>query len=400
MSTASDPVPENSGRSAVTEPENANVEAMKNITEEEDVAAPAQPFAEYVDPVKSRKVFGLKGSATYRPLKGNDPLNYEEKYPEDAYCQEMGSNARVFRTLVDERAKHDTNMVEEARDGVDVLLVFAGLFSAVVTTFVAQTSQSLQADYTEMSANLLFEMINIQRAIASGASLDTVAPSPLNPNIAFIASTTSVWVNGLWFTSLALSLTTALVSVLIKQWLHHYMALPSGTPRERSLLQQFRFAGLQKWRVNIIIGLLPVLMHTALAIFFIGLVIFLGTLRDAIAWIVGAITAIAYTAYLMAHILPLIFSQCPYRTPLCDLLHVLYRHVIQYAIHILMCCEVPSHSAPWKDLTSLESDVVRLVSGELSVEALHWLFSMSSNPTVRSIVLQAIGGLHPALQSK
>ncbi len=215
-------------------------------------------------------------------------------------------------------------MVEESRDGVDVLLVFvrrpfppvifpysqlcqAGLFSAVVTTFVAQTSQSLQADYTEMSANLLFEMINIQRAIASGASLDTVAPSPLNPNTTFIASTTSIWVNGLWFTSLALSLTTALVSVLVKQWLHHYMALPSGTPRERSLLRQFRFAGLQKWRVLVIIGLLPVLMHTALAIFFVGLVVFLGPLRDSLAWVVGAIAVVAYTAYLMAHILPLIF---------------------------------------------------------------------------------------------
>ncbi|PBK83719.1 hypothetical protein ARMGADRAFT_944597, partial [Armillaria gallica] len=205
---------------------------------------------------------------------GNDPLNYEEKYPEDAPCEEIGPNARVYRTYLDERAIYDANMVEESRDGVDVLLVFADLYSTVVTTFV-----------TEMSANLLFEMINIQRAIASGVSLDTVAASPLNPSTTFIASTTSIWVNGLWFTSLALSLTTALVSVLVKQWHHHYMALPSGTPRKRSLLRQFRFAGLQKWRVLVIIGLLPALMHTALAIFFVGLVIFLGPLRDSLAWL-------------------------------------------------------------------------------------------------------------------
>ncbi|KAK0421872.1 hypothetical protein EV421DRAFT_1723682, partial [Armillaria borealis] len=81
-------------------------------------------------------------------------------------------NARVFRTHVDEHAIHDANMVEELRDGVNVLL--AGLFLAIVTTFVAQTSQSLQVDYTEMSANLLFKMINIQCAIASSTSLDTV----------------------------------------------------------------------------------------------------------------------------------------------------------------------------------------------------------------------------------
>ncbi|KAK0483909.1 hypothetical protein IW261DRAFT_1362013, partial [Armillaria novae-zelandiae] len=397
MSTASDALPQDSGGPVVTDPEATNGEAVESIVEEEGVAAPAQPDAEYVDPAKSRKRFGLKVPAHHPPPKGNDPSNYEEKYPEDAYSQEMGPNARVFRTYVDQRAIHDTNMVEEAKDGVDMLLVFAGLFSAVVTTFVAQTSQSLQADYTEMSANLLFEMINIQRAIASGASVDTVTPSPLNPNITFIASTNSVWVNGLWFTSLALSLTTALISVLVKQWLHHYMDLPSGTACERSLLQQYRFAGLQKWRVHIIIGLLPVLMHTALAIFFVGLVIFLGPLRDSIAWAVGVITVVAYVAYLIAHVLPLFFPQCPYRTSLCDLLHVLYSRVMQYTVDRLMyrLCKSASDVREWKSLKELESQAVKSLSGELSVEALHELFSMTSNPTVQSIVLQAIGGLHP-----
>ncbi len=77
------------------------------------------------------------------------------------------------------------------------------------------------------------------------------------------------------------------------------------TIRKCSFLPQFRFEGLQKWRVLVIIGLPPALMHTALAIFFVGLVIFLGPLRDSLAWVVGAITAVTYTAYLMAHILPL-----------------------------------------------------------------------------------------------
>ncbi|PBK78250.1 hypothetical protein ARMSODRAFT_1010847 [Armillaria solidipes] len=261
----------------------------------------------YMHSAKSKRRFGLRAPPPHKTSKGSDASNYEEKYPEDATYEEMGPNARVFRAYLDERAIVDANMIEESRDSVDVLLVFAGLFSAVVTTFVVQTSQSLQADYAEISANLLFEIINIQRALASGASLDIVAPSPLNPNMPFIATTTSVWVNGLWFTSLTLSLATALVSVLVKQWLHHYMLLPSGTPRERSLLRQFRYAGLQKWRVLVIIGLLPVLMHTALAIFFFGLVIYLGPSQISLAWIVGIITAAAYTAYLMANILPLIF---------------------------------------------------------------------------------------------
>ncbi|PBK83737.1 hypothetical protein ARMGADRAFT_885586, partial [Armillaria gallica] len=127
-------------------------------------------------------------------------------------------NTRVWRTHEDESRIHDTNMVEESRDNVDVLLVFAGLFSAVVTTFVVQTSQSLQPDYAAMSASLLYESVLVQRAIANGSSVNTISPSPLNPTIAFVPATTDVWVNGLWFVSLFLSLTTALVAVLVKQW--------------------------------------------------------------------------------------------------------------------------------------------------------------------------------------
>ncbi|KAK0225024.1 hypothetical protein EDD85DRAFT_795257 [Armillaria nabsnona] len=121
-------------------------------------------------------------------------------------------------------------MVEESRDNVDVLLVFAGLFSAAVTTFVAKTYQNLQADYTPMSASLLSELVLIQRAIANGSSVDAISSSPLNPSIVFVLATTDVSVNGLWFVR------------LIKQWLHHYVVLPSRTPRDRSFTRQFRYA--------------------------------------------------------------------------------------------------------------------------------------------------------------
>ncbi|KAK0225053.1 hypothetical protein EDD85DRAFT_980254, partial [Armillaria nabsnona] len=207
--------------------------------------------------------------------KGNDKYDYEQKYPEDAPFEEAAPAARVWKTYKDESRNHDVNMVKESRDNVDVLLVFAGLFSAVVTTFVVQTSQSLQPNYAAMSASLLYESVLVQCAIADGSPVNTIASSPLNPTIAFVPATTDVWVNGLWFTSLFLSLMTALVAVLVKQWLHHYVALPSGTPRDRSFTRQFQYTGFNKWHVQVIIGLLPVLMHLALAIFFSGLVIFL-----------------------------------------------------------------------------------------------------------------------------
>ncbi|KAF9013836.1 hypothetical protein BDZ89DRAFT_896723, partial [Hymenopellis radicata] len=200
---------------------------------------------------------------------------YENKYPPDAVYEETGPHARLWRTYLDESQMHDFEMVEYSRDSVDVLLVFAGLFSAVVTAFVAQTSQALQMPSDTILTSLVYELVNIQRASHNGTSVDDVPFSALTPASTEPQSSSIVWVNGLWFVSLSLSLTTALLSVLVKQWFHQYVSMPSGTPRDRSLIRQYRFSGLQKWHVPMIVGLLPVLMHGAVAVFFCGLIVYL-----------------------------------------------------------------------------------------------------------------------------
>ncbi|KAK0227850.1 hypothetical protein IW262DRAFT_1531589 [Armillaria fumosa] len=219
-------------------PAELEVEPGEVTGEQEEDEAPASAPLPSANAARTKTVFRMK-RANPTAMKGNDTYDYERKYPEDAIYEETTPNAWVWRVHEDESRKHDDNMVEESQDNSDVLLVFAGLFLAVITTFVAQTSQSLQVDNAAMSASLLYESVLLQRAIANGSSVNSIAPSPLNPTIAFVPATTDVWVNGLWFMSLFLSLTTALVAVLVKQWLHHYVALPSGTPHDQSLMHQF-----------------------------------------------------------------------------------------------------------------------------------------------------------------
>ncbi|KAF9003158.1 hypothetical protein BDZ89DRAFT_889375, partial [Hymenopellis radicata] len=197
--------------------------------------------------------------------------NYETHFPPDPIYQEASENARVYRVYMAESAKYDAYMTDEAREGLDVLLVFAGLFSAVLSTFVAQTSQSLQPDRATESTLLLREIAALQRAQINGTSIDSIPSTSAD----FTPSSLDVWVNGLWFTSLTLSLVAALLAVLMKQWIRHYTSLVSGTAQERSLIRQYRFMGLQKWHVPTLIGLLPVLLHLSLAIFFAGLTLFL-----------------------------------------------------------------------------------------------------------------------------
>ncbi|PBK78251.1 hypothetical protein ARMSODRAFT_32581 [Armillaria solidipes] len=47
----------------------------------------------------------------------------------------------------------------------------------------------------------------------------------------------------------------------------------------------------------------------------------------------------------------------------------------------------------------MESEAVQAISGDLSLTVLHWLFSMTPNPTVQSIAVQAVAGLDPSLKS-
>jgi hypothetical protein len=177
------------------------------------------------------------------------------------------------------------------------------LFSAVVTTIVVDTYKNLQPNKTEL---LLFQLVAIR--LGNSTSSD--------PFSSFVIAANDQWINGLWFTSLAFSLTTALIAVLTKQWLHHFMSSTSGTPQERARLVHFRFEAIQRWGVPAIIGTLPILLHIALLMFFIGLVLFLFPIDKAIGSAVSAVALFFYISYLITAILPIPFPACPYKTPM------------------------------------------------------------------------------------
>ncbi|THU83437.1 hypothetical protein K435DRAFT_594297, partial [Dendrothele bispora CBS 962.96] len=127
-------------------------------------------------------------------------------------------NARVWKVYNHEVTKIDSDRIEDWRDGLDSLLVFAALFSAVITTIVVQTSTNLQKDWGEVTANLLVELIMIQRAGLNGIPVNTIPSSQLTPSSKFTPRSVDVAINALFFFSLALSLSTALAAIVCKQW--------------------------------------------------------------------------------------------------------------------------------------------------------------------------------------
>ncbi|KAL1683453.1 hypothetical protein EV122DRAFT_286211 [Schizophyllum commune] len=197
-------------------------------------------------------------------------VNYKDRYEPDPYGEELGPKARVWSVYNDEAWRADKEQAKRLNGTLDVLLVFAGLFSAVITTFVAQSSLKLEPDYTKITASLVYELVLVQRAIRMGSPVSDVPSARLS----FESDTyraTDLWVNGLWLTSLVLALVTALASVLAKQWIQYFTSPGGSTPREHAHIRQYRFDNFKRWNVPLIIGFLPVLLTFALLLFLAGL---------------------------------------------------------------------------------------------------------------------------------
>ncbi|TFK97991.1 hypothetical protein BDV98DRAFT_513153, partial [Pterulicium gracile] len=204
-----------------------------------------------------------------------NPFDYEEKYPEDAWGKEFDDDARVWKVYMDEAELFDVELTEGWKDTVDVLLVFAGLFSAVVATLIGLSIQALQPDYAQATVAILLELVALQRAIASGNTAVDVPTSSFTLDSPTSSSALDRWVNGLWFTSLAISLCTALIATIIKQWIQQYRAFTFGSTMKRVHHRQFRYMSLNRWRVPVIIALLPSLLHVSLFVFLAGMSLFL-----------------------------------------------------------------------------------------------------------------------------
>ncbi|KAK0432949.1 hypothetical protein EV421DRAFT_2088992 [Armillaria borealis] len=300
----------------VDRPENAQSSAL-DITPPQRGESQTLPVEESPPPrARNRRptIFGLPPQSTSTPV-GVPTVDSRGYAPSEPF-EEAAPTSSIWRAYLDESLIYDTDMLGNQRGQVNILLVFAGLFSAIVSAFIAQSSTNLQPDYQQLSAYLLFDHINLQRAIANGTSLDQITTSSADPTAHFIPKPLDLWVNGLWFASLTLSLATALFAVLADEWYCHYLSPIAGNPQVRSRTRQLRYTGLIEWHVSTLIRLLPLMLHLSLALFFVGLVLSLLPLQRGIALAIGILSLATFTAYFMTNILPILYPECPYKTPL------------------------------------------------------------------------------------
>ncbi|CAE6478882.1 unnamed protein product, partial [Rhizoctonia solani] len=237
-------------------------------------------------------------------FKSGEP--FRDPLSADKPGEEFSHDATVWKLYRNEAEEYDQELVKARHASLDVLLLFAALFSAILTAFIVESKKLLQEDPADTSAALL--LVIAQNQVNGGSSSSFVDSPPFSPTYA------ALWINGLWFAALALSLAAALVAMLSKEWLTAYTASRPRPAHTHALLRQARFDGLNNWWALHIIALLPTLLHIALLLFALGLVVYLWTLDVAVAAVTCVIVALTSFFYLATTLLGALVPFCPFVT--------------------------------------------------------------------------------------
>ncbi|ESK86040.1 hypothetical protein Moror_9418 [Moniliophthora roreri MCA 2997] len=202
-----------------------------------------------------------------REVAEHDPY-IPDSYPmptkptENVDKEKKPTRTESWEKMLKEVSRHDEDMVKGWRDDIDTLLVFAGLFSAVVTAFVIESYQWLDEDPADITVTLLMQLVSVQ---VNGSQSASFVPTQFKPDAS------SIRINVFWFLSLILSLTSALFGLLCKQWVReHQRDTTTRTPGEALALRQLRRDSFEKWGVSSFLSALPILLEVALLFFFVG----------------------------------------------------------------------------------------------------------------------------------
>ncbi|KAN0140429.1 hypothetical protein V8E53_001638 [Lactarius tabidus] len=240
-----------------------------------------------------------------------DPPRSAQNQESRGISDHVDGSGPIFSLYLEMATEEDKKMAENWKDDADGILIFTGLFSAAVASLISVSIQDLQQDPQDTSN---FYLANIYQATInpnSSSSLPTSPPPFTPPNYA-------VWVNTLWFLSLVISITCALLATLLQQWARRYLKVtqPHYSPPRRARIRAFFAEGIAKFLLPWAVEALPTMLHLSLFLFFAGLAVFLWNVHLTIFKLVLSWVGLCTALYGCITIIPVFRQDSPYYTPL------------------------------------------------------------------------------------
>ncbi|PVF96631.1 hypothetical protein CPB86DRAFT_798697 [Serendipita vermifera] len=230
------------------------------------------------------------------------------------------NESSIWEVYINEAVVIDNELVKDWTSSLNFLLVFAAIFSSVLSAFIIESKQMLEQDSTAVMVDALIFFIN---NMANGTH------TPYSPT-SFSPLPFAVSVNCLFFASLSASIVAALASVVALQWVAEYDAAVSrsgSSPEDRLKRRQFRYGGMKKWKMGDIIAALPVLLYFSLVLFFAGLTLWMWNINTTVGGVVLGCMVLGGVFYIVTTLMAIVFPSSPFRAPVVRWIYVLF-HLI------------------------------------------------------------------------
>lgn len=230
----------------------------------------------------------------------------------------------------------------------------------------------LEQDPNELMADV---MIFYTNSLANGTHTPYIRPD-------FQPSPSAISINCFLYGSLSASLVAALASVIALQWVADYdAAITRGgsSPQDRAKRRQFRFSGVEAWRMGGLIAAMPLLLNFSVVLFFAGVIQWTVGINFTVGCVVMVGGATALLFYVSSTILAVVFVSAPFKTPLSRWIYSIY-HVSFLVLHWILTIFRMNSPSEWVDkhrqryygAYRREDAALELYTG-LTYQAMNWL---------------------------
>ncbi|KZV72523.1 hypothetical protein PENSPDRAFT_576023, partial [Peniophora sp. CONT] len=238
---------------------------------------------------------------------------FEEK---DKFGKEHSSEDRFWSTYLRAMKDEDEARPKDWDGNTGSILTFTGLFAATVAAFLIESYKLLSRDSGDQTVVLLTQILAATTNPVANPAATLTSTETFHPPFS------AVLANALWFISLVLALVCALLATLVQQWSRDYARdikkreTLDESFASRALNHAYVRMGVDRYGMDNAVNVIVALVHLAVTLFAAGLLLFLYPINRAISACITVALGIFGSVYLVASIMPIRDTSCPYRTPL------------------------------------------------------------------------------------
>ena len=202
----------------------------------------------------------------------------------------------------------------------------AALFAGFLSAFLIELLGRLEPDPLDIIQDVLI----YQTQMIRNSSLGPYVPPDFSPPEYIVL------VNALFYASLGVMILAAFIAMLIKSWVREFDRGLGGMTlsEQRAKTREFRYFGMERWKLPEMVGILPLLIQISLFLFSIGLLIFLFHISTPSFGVTTAIFCIGLLYYGMTTSISVFVTSSPFRSPLSRTLSTVYRCAHEYVCPI------------------------------------------------------------------